>query len=101
MCDNAARELLDPQKYNVSFMFGPFSSSLTKGVIGITDAAEKTLMTAGSAYDSVWDGTVDYGFGAFNFQNMKYCRALSCRALTCRTLSGTYYPNTLCTQNLS
>jgi hypothetical protein len=44
-------------------MFGPFSSSLTLGVISVTDAAEKVIMTAGSAYDSVWNGTVEYGFG--------------------------------------
>jgi hypothetical protein len=63
LCNNGAQELVDPFHYNVSFMFGPFSSSLTKGVINITDSAEKVIMTAGSAYDSVWDGSVQYGFG--------------------------------------
>ena len=66
-CNNAASELVDPNNYNVSFMFGPFSSSLTLGVINITDEAEKVLMTAGSAYDSVWNSEVPvkYGFGKY------------------------------------
>ena len=60
-CNYAASQCME--QFSVPFMFGPYSSGLTKGVVQLTDANKTLMLSSGSSSPSVWDGTVEYGWG--------------------------------------
>lgn len=71
-CNFAAEKLLSSDDFDVDFMFGPYSSYLTKGVIERSDNASKVLIAPGSSFSSVWDGTVKYGIGTLLKSGLYY-----------------------------
>lgn len=50
-------------QYDVDFMFGPYSSSLTAPVLNVTETNAMVLLSAGSNQPAVWNGDVQYGYG--------------------------------------
>jgi hypothetical protein len=63
LAKNAATQLVDPNKYNATFFFGPISSGLLNSVANVTEPNKKILMSSRSNFPTVWTGVFDFTFG--------------------------------------
>jgi hypothetical protein len=60
---NAAKRLVDPNKYNATFFFGPIMSGMLEVVANITEQNQKILMSSRSNFYTIWNGAFNYSFG--------------------------------------
>ena len=59
----AAEQLVDPNNYNATFLFGPTSTGLLDAVTKVTEPNKKILMSSRSNHPNSWNGTFKYTFG--------------------------------------
>ena len=55
--------MVDQNKYNATFFFGPITSGLLNSVANVTEPNQKILMSSRSNFPTVWTGAFDFTFG--------------------------------------
>ena len=63
MATNAAKQLVDQNKYNATFFFGPITSGLLEVVANVTEPNKKILMSSRSNFYTLWTGSYNFSFG--------------------------------------